>query len=72
MSTCEGSGEVLAASRKLRRQGVIVYSNHAFHHVLGLLAATTTTYVPMTNCVKVIMEKKATTRFFLKVRAYML
>ena len=72
MCTCEGSGEVLAAFRQLRRQSVIACSDHAIHHVLGLLAATPTMYIPMANCVKVSVEKKTMTRFFLRVRAYRL
>jgi len=31
-----------------------------------------TIYIPMINCVKVIAEKKATTRFLLRVSAYKL
>ena len=47
-------------------------SNHTFHHVPGFWAVIPTMYIPMMNCVRVIAEKNATTRFLLKVSAYRL
>lgn len=42
------------------------------HYVPGLLAVIPTIYVPMINCARVIVEKKATILFLLKVSAYKL
>ena len=47
-------------------------NNHTIHYVPGLLATTPMTHIPKTSCVRVIAEKKATTRFFPKVNAYRL
>ena len=62
----------MAAFPGLREPRVSTGSDHAIHHVPGFRAVIPTMYIPMINCVRVIAEKKATTRFFLKVSAYKL
>ena len=69
--TRDGPGEV-AAFGELREQRVISYIDRITHHVPGLLAATPIRYIPITNCVKAIAEKKAMIRLFPRVSAYRL
>ena len=47
-------------------------SSHTTHRVPGLLAAIPIMYIPIISCVRVIAEKKTTTRFFPRVSAYRL
>ena len=55
--------------RGLRKLGIVTSGCPTTHHVHGFLAVITTMYIPMRNCMRVITEKKATTRFFPRVRA---
>ena len=69
--TGDRPGEVLGAFRELRT-GYYCLEQPGIHYVPGFLATTPIMYIPKTSCVRVIAEKKATTRFLLKVSAYRL
>jgi len=46
--------------------------NHSIHHIPGFFEVIPTMYIPKRNCARVITEKKAMTRFLLRVSAYKL
>ena len=60
----------MAAFPELKETRISTGNNHGIHHVPGFWAVIPTMYIPMINCVRVIAEKKATTRFLLNVSAY--
>lgn len=57
---------------ELREPSIRIDSDHTIHHIPGFLAVIPTMYIPIRNCVRVIAEKRATTRFLLRVSAYKL
>ena len=46
--------------------------NHTVRRIPGFFAVIPTMYIPIRNCARVMTEKRATTRFLLRVSAYKL